>query len=136
MKKLAAAAHLPIPRRLRALRKVEKYETAKEFALRLGVSPNRYGNVEAGSSLAVKLALLICKLCPDVSMDWLYTGNERFLAVEYRRKIVLALDELEAPKRQGAAKFEKVAQPLSEIARPVRRSSDALGQRNPSKQRV
>jgi len=85
---------LPIPRRLRALRKVEGYETAKEFAAKLGITPNRYGNVEAGSSLSIELALMIVKLCPDVSTDWLYTGNPRFLTVEYRRKIDQALDQL------------------------------------------
>src|SRR4029079_18633758 len=83
--KPSGASHLPIPKRLRALRKVEGYETAKAFAEALKITPNRYGNVEAGSSLGIEMALMICKLCPDVSTDWLYTGNVRFLTVEYRQ---------------------------------------------------
>ena len=119
--KKSKAAHEPIPLRLRALRKVEEYETAKEFALAMGITANRYGNVEAGSPLGIELALMICKLCPDVSMDWLYTGNVRFLTVEYRRKIVRAEYEL---SRQT---------PLSRTAKSGGRSSNAFGVARPAK---
>ena len=45
-------AHLPIPKRLRAFRKAEVFATALAFAN----APASYGNIEAGSSLSLRVA--------------------------------------------------------------------------------
>src|SRR5690349_4842999 len=85
--KPAKGADLPLPRRLRALRKVLGYEQANTFAAALGVAPNAYGNVEAGSPLSTKMMIKISQLCPDVTWEWLHFGNERFLSVDMRQRL-------------------------------------------------
>jgi len=83
----AARADDPIPKRLRQLRKVEGFETGAAFAQALGVTPNAYGMVEAGSSRSTDMTRRIVELVPGISMDWLHTGNERFLTVEMRQRL-------------------------------------------------
>src|SRR4051794_11159418 len=92
--KPAKGADLPLPRRLRALRKVLGYDQANAFAKDLGVTPNAYGNVEAGSPLSTKMMIAISKLCPDVTWEWLQFGNERFLSVDMRQRLRSAEAEL------------------------------------------
>lgn len=92
--KPAKASDQPLPRRLRALRKVLGYEHANTFAADLGVTPNAYGNVEAGSPLSTKMMMKISKLCPDVTWEWLQLGNERFLSVDMRQRLKSAEAEL------------------------------------------
>jgi transcriptional regulator with XRE-family HTH domain len=69
------------------LRFAEGYATAKEFADRLGVSPNRYGNVEAGASLSIDMAQKIVANVPGCSLDWLYNGVENGLSVSFRKRL-------------------------------------------------
>jgi transcriptional regulator with XRE-family HTH domain len=85
--KPSPAANQPIPKRLRALRGAEGIATAKEFAEKLGVSPNRYGNIEAGSSLSIEIALLIVEAVPGVTLDWLYNGKEDGLTLSLRQRL-------------------------------------------------
>jgi transcriptional regulator with XRE-family HTH domain len=81
-------SNLPVPRRLKAVRAVEGYETAKDFADALGISPNRYGNMEAGNSpLSYEVAQLIVKLVPGCSLDWLWNGEERGLTTAFRQSL-------------------------------------------------
>jgi hypothetical protein len=61
--------------------------TAAAFAQALGATPNAYGMVEAGSSLSTDMTRRIVELVPGISMDWLHTGNERFLTVEMRQPL-------------------------------------------------
>ena len=97
--KPAKAANEPIPKRLRALRKVLGYDQANHFARDLGVTANAYGNVEAGSPLSTKMMIKINVLCPDVTWEWLQLGNERFLSVDMRRKLRIAEAENAADAR-------------------------------------
>lgn len=94
--KPSKASDQPLPRRLRALRRVLGYEHANNFARDLGVAPNAYGNVEAGSSLSNKMMVAISRLCPDVTWEWLQFGEERFLTVDMRQKLRSAEAELVA----------------------------------------
>ena len=86
--KASPAADQPIPSRLRALRKAEGFETAKAFAEMLDVTPNRYGNIEAGSSLSIDIAQRIVKMVPGCSLDWLYNGVENGLSVSLRQRLL------------------------------------------------
>jgi transcriptional regulator with XRE-family HTH domain len=93
--KPASSANQPIPRRLRLLRRAEGYETALAFAEALGISPARYGNVEAGSNLSIEVAQLIVKIVPGMSLDWLYNGKEEALPLALRQRLTSA--EAEVP---------------------------------------
>jgi transcriptional regulator with XRE-family HTH domain len=81
---------------LRELRKALGYNTAKEFADMLDVSPSRYGNVEAGLSLAIELALTIVRMVPGCSLDWLYYGKEDGLSVGLWNRLADARGSSEA----------------------------------------
>lgn len=85
--KPSEAAGQPVPRRLRLLRQAEGYETAKDFAEVLGVTANRYGNIEAGSGLSIDIAQRIVKAVPGCSLDWLYNGVENGLSVSLRQRL-------------------------------------------------
>jgi transcriptional regulator with XRE-family HTH domain len=85
--KPAKGADAPIPQRLRQLRAAEGYETALAFARTLGVAPNRYGNIEAGSNLSIEVAQLIVSKVPGVTLDWLYNGKPDGLTVSLRQRL-------------------------------------------------
>ena len=91
--KPSSAATQPIPRRLRQLRQAEGYETALAFAEALGISPARYGNIEAGSNLSIEVAQLIVKLVPGMSLDWLYNGREEALPLALRQRLASAAED-------------------------------------------
>jgi hypothetical protein len=100
--KPAMRADLPLPRRLRALRRVLKYKHASKFAEALGEKPAAYGMVEAGTGgLSTKMMLKIHKLCPDVTWEWLQLGQDRFLTVDMRQRLEaeLAAEARTTPSR-------------------------------------
>jgi len=111
--KPASNSDLPIPKRLRAVRAIEGYETAKEFAEALGITPNRYGNIEAGSAnLSYEVAMLIVDHVPGCSLDWLWRGEERGLTTAFR----LALRQVYEPSgRSGAVKGRTTPSPRASI---------------------
>lgn len=92
--KPASGANKPIPKRLRTLRLAEGYETALSFAEFLGISPARYGNIEAGSNLSIEVAQLIVKKVPGASLDWLYNGKEEALPLGLRQRLASAAEAL------------------------------------------
>jgi len=74
--KPGAKSNDPIPQRLRAIRKAQGFEHAKEFAEFLGVSVERYGNIEAGSyELSKKIAFRIVEKVPGMTLDWLFLNG-------------------------------------------------------------
>jgi hypothetical protein len=104
--KPSSGANLPVPTRLRALRRAEGYDTAKQFAEVLGVSANRYGNIEAGSGLSIEIAQRIVASVPGCSLDWLYNGIENGLSVSLRQRLHGGGTEpttVKATTRAGAA---------------------------------
>lgn len=49
--------------------------TQGAFADRLGISYNRYNNIEQGRPLGKDLAFMICQKFPGVTLDWLFFGR-------------------------------------------------------------
>jgi transcriptional regulator with XRE-family HTH domain len=76
-----------LSKRLKALRKAEGYDTAKEFATVLGISTARYGNFETGKNLSIEAAKLIVQKVPGVTLDWLYLDREAGLTVSLRQRL-------------------------------------------------
>jgi transcriptional regulator with XRE-family HTH domain len=65
-----------------------------EMARDLGISPQRWNNVERGLPLGRELAFMLVEMVPGLTLDWLYLGR--------REGLTLRLDkELEAAKKQG-----------------------------------
>lgn len=77
----------PTARRMRRLRESLGYETALAFSAFLGVSPQRWGNVETGMPLSNQLALLLVRKVPGLTLDWLYLGKADGLPLEMARRL-------------------------------------------------
>lgn len=77
----------PTARRMRLLRESLGYDTALAFSAFLGVSAQRWGNVETGMPLSNALALLLVKKVPGLTLDWLYLGKPDGLPFEMARKL-------------------------------------------------
>lgn len=103
-KKPAQGANQPVSQRLRALRQAEGYETALAFANKLGISPARYGNIEAGSNLSIQVAQLIVEKVHGMSLDWLYNGKEEALPLALRRRLRNAVTAPSSPEQRSAAR--------------------------------
>ena len=73
--------------RLRLLRKVHGYETGAAFAAFLGISVQRWNNVEIGHPLGKDLAFTLVKKIPGLSLDWLFYGNPAALPVELAKRL-------------------------------------------------
>lgn len=89
-----------IGKRLKITRFALGVETQTAFAKRLGggVTPQRWNNYESGRDrLTLNLALLICRKCLAVTLDWLYRGDKSTLRRNFLSEIEAA--ELLARKR-------------------------------------
>jgi hypothetical protein len=95
----SSRARTPTAERLRQLRTVEGYETASEFARRLGITVPRYLNMEGGYPLTLQVAQRIVKLVPGCSLDWLYNDESRGLSVDLRQRLTAL--EAALKKRPG-----------------------------------
>jgi transcriptional regulator with XRE-family HTH domain len=125
--KPSPAASQPIPRRLRLLRLAEGYDTAAKFAEKLGISPARYGNIEAGSNLSIEVAQLIVNVVPGISLDWLYNAREDGLSVSLRQRLASAAAQTE----QGAGNVKTTAPSRSGKAATKGRSSTGRSSSSP-----
>lgn len=76
--------------RLRLLRQVVSGESQTAFAARLGIDVKRWNNFERESPLSKEVAFLIVKKFPDVTLDWLFLGNEGGLPVRFQRELAEA----------------------------------------------
>lgn len=80
-----------VTERLIRLRKAMGYDYhggLKEFAeKRLGVSDDRWGNVERGYPLSKQLARIIVRRCPGVDLNYLWTGDTGGLSVKMAKKL-------------------------------------------------
>src|ERR1700730_13337849 len=89
--KPGAKSNDPIPQRLRAIRKAQGFEQAKEFAEFLEVSAERYGNIEAGSSeLSKKIAFCIVEKVPGMTLDRLFLKSRDGLNVALHQRLEVA----------------------------------------------
>jgi transcriptional regulator with XRE-family HTH domain len=73
--KPAKTANSPITRRLSAVRRAEGCATATEFAAVLGISTNRYSDIEAGSDLSIEIAQLIVGKCQAAHLTGFTTAS-------------------------------------------------------------
>ena len=76
-----------VARRLELLRQVFSGESQTAFAARLGIEVKRWNNFERGKPLSKEIAFLIVKKFPDVTLDWLYLGNEGGLPIRLQREL-------------------------------------------------
>lgn len=77
----------PLARRMRRLREVAGFETGTAFAAFLGVSPQRWNNVEIGVPLGNQMAFILVQKIPGLTLDWLYFGKPDGLPLALARKL-------------------------------------------------
>jgi DNA-binding XRE family transcriptional regulator len=101
--KPAKAANGPVPARLREVRGAERIPTAADFALLLGASPARYGNIESGAyKLSIAVAHAIVEAVPGMTLDWLYYGRTGGLERSLRDRLTAAREEIAGEARRLA----------------------------------
>jgi hypothetical protein len=86
--------------RIHAIMDVLGFQYANVFAMELGVSQSRLGNILAGKPLSKEVALKIVRKCPGMTLDWLFLGDPRYLPYELAIRLDAAL---RARKGQYAA---------------------------------
>ena len=59
----------------------------KAFADFLGITEDRWGNVERGLPLSKTLAILLVEKCPGVTLDWLLLGKVEGLTLRMARAL-------------------------------------------------
>lgn len=74
-----------VSERLRLLRKALDFDTSSAFAAHLGVSPQRWNNVENHVPLGRDLALTLVQKHPGLTLDWLYRGKTEGLPLALAR---------------------------------------------------
>lgn len=79
-----------VAERLKLLRMTVSEESQTAFAARLGVETKRWNNFERGTPLSKEVAFLIVKKFPDVTLDWLWLGNEGGLPIRFQRELAEA----------------------------------------------
>jgi len=77
----------PIAERARVLREAMDYDTSNAFAAFLGVSPQRWNNIETGLPLSNQMAFLLVQKVPGLTLDWLYFGKADGLPLELARRL-------------------------------------------------
>lgn len=87
-----------VSERLKILRKAVSGESQTAFAARLGIETKRWNNLEREHPLSKEVAFLIVKKFPDVTLDWLWLGNENGLSVKRQREFAEAEKALRRPK--------------------------------------
>jgi transcriptional regulator with XRE-family HTH domain len=73
--------------RVKRLRLALGFTQQQDMADKLGISFNRWNNVERGLTLGIDLAKLICRKFPGVTLDWLYFGHEAGLTQAMKDKL-------------------------------------------------
>lgn len=69
------------------LRKACNYDTQVAFADFLGVSTQRWNNVEVGFPIRTDMAILLVRKVPGLTLDWLYLGKPDGLPLELARRL-------------------------------------------------
>jgi len=83
----AASKPSPVADRALRLREAMNYDTSAGFAAYLGVSPQRWNNVETGLPLSNQMAFLLVQKVPGLTLDWLYFGKAEGLPLELARRL-------------------------------------------------
>ncbi|MCU1293062.1 MAG: family transcriptional regulator [Bryobacterales bacterium] len=79
-----------IAERLRLLRTVVSGESQTAFSAWIDIEPKRWNNFERGMPLSKEVALLLVRKIPDITLDWLFLGNENGLSVRRQREFAEA----------------------------------------------
>ena len=87
----------PLAERLSRLRKSLGYETGVAFAAFLGISAQRWNNIEGGYPLSKDMAFKLVQSVPGLTLDWLYFGRADGLPLDLARR----LGELGASARKS-----------------------------------
>lgn len=82
--------------RCERLRRAVGFQKSAAFSTFLGVSPQRWNNVETGLPLGRDLAMTVVKALPGLTLDWLYRGRPEGLSLDMARR----LGEVPAPARK------------------------------------
>jgi hypothetical protein len=80
----------PIAKRLKKLREAMGHHGhggQTSFARFLGISPQRWNNVEKGATLGTDLARLLVSKCPGLDWGWLYSGSRGGLSVSMDQRL-------------------------------------------------
>jgi transcriptional regulator with XRE-family HTH domain len=115
--KPSPASNHPIPVRLRILRKAEGYDTARAFADFLGISPARYGNIEAGHPLSIEVAQLIVSKVSGMSLDWLYNNVDLALPHSLRQRLMAAASDVTGNVRTTSSRTTRKVSPRGKAPR-------------------
>src|SRR6476660_8522639 len=81
--------------RCKELRLVMEFPQSSAFAKFLGVSPQRWNNVEIGMPLSRDLAMTLVRKIPGLTLDWLYRARAEGVSLDLAR----LLDASTPPKR-------------------------------------
>ena len=90
-----------VGRRLRHLRRSLNYQHANTFAHSLGISDNRWRNLENGYPLGKEVAFLLVQKIPGLSLDWLYYGRNEGLSIRLGQRLGEFPDEPPPSRRNS-----------------------------------
>lgn len=71
-----------VTERCKRLRRAMGYDLSNAFAAFLGVSPQRWNNVEIGMPLGRDLAMIVTRKIHGLTLDWLYRGRREGLPLD------------------------------------------------------
>jgi transcriptional regulator with XRE-family HTH domain len=92
--------------RVKRLRVAHGLHSQQAMAAYLGVSFNRWNNVERGLPLGHDLAVVLCQRFPGLTLDWLYFGRSEGVSLDLARRLGEAppSDDPLTPTRQPRLK--------------------------------
>lgn len=95
MAKTQIPPEMDTARRARAVRRLIAGDNQTVMATRLGIGVKRWNNFERNSPLTRDVALILVKVIPGLTTDWLFLGREDGLPLKLQRELAEA-DKLEA----------------------------------------
>lgn len=99
--------------RCRVLTRLYAGGTSSAFAVKVGIGPTRWNNIEGSGDLSKDVAFKIVKVWPEISLDWLWRGLDSGLSLQRG-------EELHAAFKAVAAELRK---PEKAVPGRVRRAS-------------
>jgi DNA-binding XRE family transcriptional regulator len=77
-----------VAQRAAALRETVKPDmNQRQFAAWLGITYQRWNNVENGGPLSRDLAMVLCRKIPTVTLEWLYRGRYQGMHSEFAQRL-------------------------------------------------
>ena len=92
-----------IRRRLVVIRTYAAGSNQAEFARRLGISPTRWNNIERGFPLTLKLAFLLIKTVPGLTIEYITHGALDRMQTPVKRQLTVLEDEFFPSKGKGSS---------------------------------